>query len=302
VIAFSAGDLTSLLRMGAIVLAGLIALRALGVHDVWLVAALTVLLGAIAIHARRWARGHASAELQVGLLDYAAWLAWVRAQAPLRLAVLQVDARSSRVGAVVRGLRLSYATASITRWGRRYVLLAAAPSEMPSARALVLACGGALQAVWVSKPAPPLEVFAQAQRDGALPSGWTEHSARACAAPDYAELERSFCARFRAGQVCDLTTGRGLKARAVSPSMLRALVGAIQARSRGREARSERALPFLIAVYAPCGQARTLFIADRDATGFDAFRNQVHDASVRASWSELFAATEHTAETRAVAR
>jgi hypothetical protein len=222
--------------------------------------------------------------------------------ASLRLAVLQVDARSARVSAVVRGLRRSYTTVAITRWGRRYVLISAAPADMPSARALVLASGGALQGVWVSKPAAPLELFAQAQRERGLPSGWTDHSARARTAPDYAELERRFCARFRAGQVCDLTTGSGLKARAVSAAVLRALVGAIQARSRGREARSERALPFLIAVYAPCGQARVLFIAHRDAAGFDDFRNEVHDASVRASWSELFDSAAPTADTRAVAQ
>jgi hypothetical protein len=159
---------------------------------------------------------------------------------------------------------------------------------MPSARALVLACGGALQSVWVSKTAPPLELFAQARREQALPAGWDELASRARAAPEYAALARSFRAEFPSGEACELTTGRGLNTRAVTAAGLRTLVAAVQARSRGREARSERALPFLIAVFAPSGQARALFIASRDRAGFETFRQTVHDASVRASWPELF--------------
>jgi hypothetical protein len=288
IIAFGAGDVGRLLKMGGIALAGLLALRALGLSDVWLVAALTALLAAIVLRARSWARAHASTEPAAGFLDYCAWLAWMRERAPLRLAVLHVEARSTQVGAVVRGLRQAYATAAITRWGRRYVLLAAPEAAMPSTRALVLACGGALQSAWVSKTAPPLELFAQARRERALPAGWDELASRAREAPDYAALDHRFRAEFASGEACDLTTGRGLNTRAVSPAALRTLVAAVQARSRGREARSERALPFLIAVFAPCGQARALFIASRDAAGFETFRQIVHDASVRASWPALF--------------
>lgn len=287
VIAFGAGDLKRLLRIGALVLAGLIAMRAVGLRGTDLLAAVTLLLAATVVFARRWAVSQTTAT-RTGLLDYRAWLAWLRGSASGRLAVLQVDPHSARVGAIVRGLRVAYPSGSIARWGRRYVLLAAAESDMPSRRGLILASGGALQAAWVSETAASLALFEHARRAGALPDGWTDAASRARSAPPFATLEREFRAHFPSGEVCDLQAGRGLSARPVSAAILRGLVAAIQARSRGREARSERALPFLIAVYAPCGQARALFIADRNAPGFDVFRTEVHDASVRASWPELF--------------
>jgi hypothetical protein len=287
VIAFGAGDLKRLLRMGAIVLAGLFALRAVGLGGTGLLAAVTLILAATVVFARRWAVFQ-TATSRTGLLDYCAWLAVLRGSANCRLAVLQVDARSARVGAIVRGLRLAHPSGSIARWGRRYVLLAAAETDMPSARALILTCGGALRGAWVSEAAASLALFDHARRAGALPEGWTDAATRASSAPALAALEREFRTHFASGEVCDLQTGRGLSARPVSAAILRALVAAIQARSRGREARSERALPFSIAVYAPCGQARAVFVADKNAPGFDAFRSEVHDASVCASWPELF--------------
>lgn len=296
VVAFGAGDLNRLLRTGLAVVAGVIVLRGLGLGGTGLLAAVTLLLAVTIAASRRWATSHAQRTPASGLLDYCAWLAWLRNAPEAKLAVLHVDARSVRVGAILRGLRLAYPNAVITRWGRRYVLLAAATSEMPSARALVLACGGTLQAVWVSERGSPRALFEQASRAEALPDGWNAAASRVQIARDLEALTREFRTRFQNGEVCDLQSGRRLSARPVSAANLRGLVAAIQARSRGREARSERALPFSIAVFAPSGQAISLFVADSGSPGFDAFRSEAHDASVRASWPELFAQPVQTAD------
>ena len=291
VVAFGAGDLKRLLQTGLAVIAGVFVLRATGLSGMGLLAAVTALLALTIGASRRWSGSQSNPAARTGLLDYCGWLASLRSTEESKLAVLQVDARSARVGSVLRGLRVSYPNVSLTRWGRRYVLLAAAGDDLPSARALVLACGGALQGVWVSEHAAPLTLFAQASRASALPNGWGELASRATAARDFEALAREFRARFPGGEICDLHRGRGLSARPVTAAILRVLVSTIQARSHGREARSERALPFSIAVFAPCGQARALFIADKSARGFETFRSEAHDASVRASWPELFAQT-----------
>jgi hypothetical protein len=271
------------------VIAGVLVLRAAGLSGMSLLAAVTVLLAITIGASRRWTGPQSNPTARTGLLDYCGWLASMRSAKESKLAVLQVDARSARVGSILRGLRVSYPNLSLTRWGRRYVLLAAVGDEMPSARALVLACGGALQGVWVSEQAAPLTVFEQASRASGLPNGWGELASRATAAKDFETLAREFRARFIGGEICDLQTGRGLSVRPVHAAILRGLVSTIQARSHGREARSERALPFSIAVFAPCGQARAIFIAAKNAPGFETFRSEAHDASVRASWPELFA-------------
>jgi hypothetical protein len=291
VVAFGAGDLKRLLQTGLAVIAGVFVLRAVGLSGMGLLAAVTVLLAITIGASRRWTGPQLNPTARIGLLDYCSWLASLRITGESKLAVLQVDARSARVGAVLRGLRVSYPNVSLTRWGRRYVLLAAVGDDMPSARVLVLACGGALQGVWVSEQAAPLTVFEQASRASALPTGWGELASRATAAKDFETLAREFKARFTGGEICDLQTGRGLSVRPVHAAILRSLVSTIQARSHGREARSERALPFSIAVFAPCGQARAIFIVDKNAPGFETFRSEAHDASVRASWPELFAQT-----------
>jgi hypothetical protein len=302
IVAFGAGDLKRLLRTGLAVIAGAFVLRATGLDGMTLLTAVTVLIAITILASRRWVTSQSAPLAATGLLDYCAWLACLRNAERSKLAVLQVDARSARVGSILRGLRLAYPNASITRWGRRYVLLAASEREMPSARALVLACGGTLKSVWVSEAAAPIALFDQASRADALPNGWSEAAARSYAAKDLAELAREIGQRFPDAEMCDLQTGRGLRARPVSAAVLRGLVAAIQARSHGREARSERALPFSIAVFAPSGQARALFIAAKNTPGFEAFRSEAHDASVRASWPELFVKPPPaTHETRALA-
>jgi hypothetical protein len=287
IIAFGEGNVRRLLQTGGVVLAGLLLFRALGWSCMPLLGGLSALLAALVLLARGRV-GPSAPCAQTGLLDHCAWLAALRSAPPSKLAVLQVNARAARVGALVRGLRLAYPALAITRWGRRYLLLTAPSADVPSLRSLVLACGGALQNAWVSEAAEPATLFEQAARAGALPDGWTAATTRALAAADFEALARDFSARFTGGEVVDLHRGRSLSARPVNASTLRDLVAAIQARSRGREARSERALPFNIAVYAPEGQARAVFIADKRTPGFDAFRAEAHAASVRASWPELW--------------
>lgn len=290
IIAFGAGDLRRLVQMGGLVVAGLCAFRLLEFEGTTLLAAIAVLLALGVVFARRQMRER-DAAVYPGVLDLRAWLHRLRTSSATRLCVLQVHSQCGRVGAVVRGLRGAHPKAAIVRWGRRYVVMALDDADPIDTRALIVTCGGTLRHVWVSPAAPPVALLGLALDARALPESFREGLRRISDAPPLIELERDFRAQFAAGEVCDLGSGRGIRSRSISASDLRALISSVEARSRGREAFSERSLPFQIAVYAPCGLARTLFIADAGAPGFDAFRREVHDASLHASWPEVFQAS-----------
>ncbi|HKU40042.1 MAG TPA: hypothetical protein VJR89_17905, partial [Polyangiales bacterium] len=143
--AFGAGRLHQLLGVSLFALLGLIACRLLGLHALQLLAASSLLLALGAAWSAREARHAAAETIRPGLLDVGEWLAWLRETPRVQLAVLRVDARSARAGAVLRGIRAAFPHAALTRWGSRHVLLAVAEgSAEPTARALVAAAAGAL--------------------------------------------------------------------------------------------------------------------------------------------------------------
>jgi len=288
-VAFGAGELGRLFRWSALVLAGLAGLWLLDLRDLELVLGITLLLGLVVAFAHRAGRiASARQALEPGLLDLGEWLAWVGQRASFRLAVLCVNRRVGKTGGLVRAMRGAFPTAALARWGRRHLLLAIPDDPSAAARDLVVASGGVVSRAWISSVVSPALAFEQARRDGALPDGWQDARERGRAAGGSSELIADFRTRFASGELLELGSGRSLSTRPVNAAILHELVRSIRARSRGKSTRFERVLPFEVAVFAPGGQAQAIFVVEKDAPGFDAFRARVRLASLHASWPHAF--------------
>jgi len=289
-VAFGAGQYRSLSHIAAAVLAGLallVGLSRLGLRDSMLLAALTVFLGVLVAWARRHPLALSALEPRTAL-DRAAWLAQLRAASSVQLVSAKRSPRSVSQPALVESLRRVLPDSLATEWGPHSVLLFSRSPVLLAMSELVIASAGTLVGLWASSPCAPVEALRRARAAGVLPEGLL-HVLCGASAPDPGLLERQFRARYSGGVICDLARSRGmlgLSTRPVSAATMHTLVHCIQARSRGREARAERRLPFQIAVYAPAGQASLVFIADKGATDFATFRASVHRASLQASWPD----------------
>jgi hypothetical protein len=168
------------------------------------------------------------------------------------------------------------------------VLLFVPAASAPSLASWIALAGGTLRDVWLSQPCHGSNGIALARAQHALPVELQAALTPALTAPSPAVLTTDFQRDFVSGTVLDLVTGHGtLSADQLPRAVLGELVQQVGLASRQRDGGPRNPLPVELAVYAPNGQAKLIFVAPRGSAGFAAFRARVRAASMHASYYGL---------------
>ena len=252
------------------------------------VAALALGLGARMLPAPLSAHARTS-----GACSLPEWLQRVRGDDHAQLAVLRVARAGVPVRRVIEALARTDPSWSVAQLGRSHLLLLSTAERTLTRLQLVAATGGLLESAEWSALGPASTLLERAQAQGLLPAELSAALAR-----DHAPeaLHEDFARSIPTGRLLDLHRGTGqLRGLGLSASQLSELTALlVQACTRPEQPARRSRLPLQLAVFAPGGAARWLFVAPKGAHGFAALRARVRAATWRASaFSGLDARVQH---------
>jgi len=218
-----------------------------------------------------------------GVCGVPEWLARVRENPDAQLGVLQLARRAPPASRVARALAGADPGFCVAQLDRAHLLLMAARPRPLGLPELVAATGGLVERAQLSARGPARELLLRALQEDTLPDSLAQ-VLRAEAAPR-AELLTEFGRSFPTGCVLDLQRGTGqLRGLGLSASQLVELSVQLIRTALQRESARQARMPVRLAVFAPAGRARWVFVAPRAAPGFAAFRARVQAAAWQASW------------------
>jgi hypothetical protein len=281
--AFVRGHYRPLLRVTLAVVLGLGLYSLVAPSGVALLNAATLLLGlGYALLRTRRATLQRNDEAWLGLAE---WLHALQASEAVQLCVLAVARSSVPPGRLVALLEQKVLGIRLARYARSHLLLFVPAGSAPSLANWIALAGGTLSDAWLSPTCHGSQGVALARAQQALPPELDAALTPALPTPGAHGLIADFRREFARGTLIDVTAGTGALPSAQLP---RALLGdfmqQVALACRQRELTQRNRLPVELAVYAPAGQARLIFVVERSARGFAAFRNKVRAASMHASY------------------
>jgi hypothetical protein len=281
--AFSYGNYRYLLKVGAVIGLGILALGLLPQDNVIVLASISALLALIAVIGGSPKEHEKPPPLdEVRRLPIPEWLAALSSyDRPVRLTVALANSRFGPIPAIISRLTDEMKGGAITRFGRRILLWyepVEAGAELIGSSQVAVAAAGCLRQLEFGQPAPngraalaqtlaqenlTLELRRRLQPDPSLPRA--------------DELKAEFARRIPEGTVLDIRAGR-IKVReaGLQPLHLRQLLIDLSRLSRG--IRRQRIIPDTldVAVYAPRGKAQLVFVYSRSV-----------DVDRRAEWRNI---------------
>jgi hypothetical protein len=283
--AFTQGRYRALLSMTLPLAAGLGLLAGLAHSAQQVICGAAVLLALGAFWLRRQRRHGEQATTQREVLGMAEWLGELRAQGPVRIGVVSVARRSARVARVTQALMAASPGLRVARHARSHLLLMAAADAFPNITQLVASSAGTLTHAWLSPSCQGVDSIGIARACGMLPSELHQALCPSAQESSAAALVSEFRRGFPRGTLIDLIAGSGALDRANLPrALLGEFIQQVVAASRQSERERRARLPVELAVYAPAGQARFLFVVERATSGFAVFQARVRAASLHASF------------------